>query len=201
MGRRVKALLGGLAALVVLGAVVIWSGAYNVAATAPHFELTKWFFATVRDQSIQVRADTISPPADFRARLDLKQAVRSFHDMCVGCHSAPGREASAVREGLNPKPPRLSEERVQARGDPELYWIISHGIKMTGMPAFGPTHKDEEIWELVAFIRELAEMKTEDYDMLLAAAGVEEKAGHAHDARLPDPTQEEKEQASPHAPR
>ena len=178
---KVNALIGGILGLVVVGIIVIWSGVYNVAATVPHFGVTKWFFATVRDQSVAVRADTIRAPADLHAAVDREQAVRSFHDMCVGCHSAPGLDASVVRRGLNPKPPKLSEERVQGRRDPELFWIISHGIKMTGMPAFGPTHKDEDIWELVAFIRELPKMEEEDYKALMAATGIkEERTGHAH---------------------
>lgn len=187
--RKIKALLAGVLGLLIVGMLVVWSGAYNVAATVPHFGVTKWFFAVVRDQSIALRADTIEPPAGLHARLDKEQAVRSFHDMCVGCHSAPGREPSFVREGLNPKPPRLSEERVQARSDGELFWIISHGIKMTGMPALRPTHDDDAIWELVAFIRELPKMEAKDYEALMAAAGIKEEpaAGHAHDAREAEP--------------
>lgn len=181
--RTVKVLLGGVVGLLVVAALVIWSGAYNVAATAPHFGVTKWFFATVRDQSVALRAETIEPRAELHARLAMEQAVRSFHDMCVGCHSAPGLEPSFIREGLNPKPPKLSEDRVQARSDAELFWIISRGIKMSGMPALGPTHQDDDIWELVAFIRKLPELEPEEYRALMAAAGIkgDPKPGHTHD--------------------
>lgn len=178
---KIKALVGAILGVLLVGVVVIWSGAYNVAATVPHFEATKWFFGLVRDQSIALRAEAIEPPAELHARLDMERAVRSFHDMCVGCHSAPGLEPSFVREGLNPKPPKLDEDRVQARSDAELFWIVSHGIKMTGMPALAPTHEDEDIWELVAFIRKLPKMGAKEYRALMAAAGIKEEAGHRHD--------------------
>ena len=64
--------------------------------------------------------------------------------MCVVCHGAPGKEPSYIRQGLRPEPPNLAESS-KRWGGAELFWIIKNGIKMTGMPAFGPTHQDEEI--------------------------------------------------------
>jgi len=82
--------------------------------------------------------------------------------MCVGCHGAPGVSPSVVGEGLNPEPPDLSE--VAAHMTPaEFFWITQNGIKMTGMPAFGPTHSDEELWGIVAIMQKLPELSAEDY--------------------------------------
>jgi mono/diheme cytochrome c family protein len=47
---------------------------------------------------------------------------------------------------------------VQARPDGELQWIVSNGIRMTGMPAFGPSRTEEEIWQLVAALRRLPQL-------------------------------------------
>ena len=51
---------------------------------------------------------------------------------------------------------------MQKRTDGELFWIVQNGIRMTGMPAFGPTHKDEEIWKIVAFLRHLPALTPEE---------------------------------------
>ena len=75
--------------------------------------------------------------------------------MCVSCHGAPGVDASEAGDGLNPPAPDLTLPRVQKRTDGELFWLVQNGIRMTGMPAFGTTHKDEEIWKIVAFVRRL----------------------------------------------
>ncbi|MEP0546346.1 MAG: cytochrome c [Rhodothermales bacterium] len=85
--------------------------------------------------------------------------------MCQTCHGAPGHERSVIGEGMAPKPPRLSEEAEEWEPE-EVYWIIAHGIKMAGMPAFGPTHSDEELWEIVAFAERLPEMTEAEYAAL-----------------------------------
>jgi len=152
---------------VVIGGVIVWTGAYNVAATEPHYAMTVSLFATVRDRAISIRANGITPPPGWPESADLKEGFRSYHEMCVVCHAAPGVKDSVVRNGLNPEPPKLTENRVRQRTDAELFWIITHGIKMSGMPAFGPTHTENDIWEVVAFLRRLGTMQPTEYNDLL----------------------------------
>jgi mono/diheme cytochrome c family protein len=71
-------------------------------------------------------------------------------------------DASEIGEGLNPPATDLTLARVQDRADGELFWIVQNGIRMTGMPAFGPTHREEEIWKIVAFLRHLPEITPEE---------------------------------------
>lgn len=94
----------------------------------------------------------------------VKVGAQHYDALCVFCHGAPGREASEFSEGLNPPAPELHKVEVQKQySDAELYWIIKNGIRMTGMPAFGPTHEEKELWAIVAFTRRLPEMQAEDY--------------------------------------
>jgi hypothetical protein len=79
---------------------------------------------------------------------------------------------------VHPTPPDLAEEAPE-RSDRELFWITKHGIKMAGMPAFGPTHSDEEIWGIVAFVRELSRMAPEDYRRWETSAGPAAPGDHA----------------------
>lgn len=85
-----------------------------------------------------------------------------FDDMCVQCHGAPGKDPSIVGKGLNPPPPWLPGT-VQRWTRAELFWIVKNGVKMTGMPAFGPTHSDEDLWLLVAFLQRLPNIKPEEF--------------------------------------
>jgi hypothetical protein len=80
--------------------------------------------------------------------------------------------------------------------DGALFWIVKHGLRMTPMPAFGPTHTDEEIWKIVAFIRHLPELSPQERD-LLREAGDEES--HHHD-KAPAASPKDSQQPSP-APR
>jgi len=56
----------------------------------------------------------------------------------------------------------LTLARVQARPDSELQWIVSNGIRMTGMPAFGASKSVEEVWQLVAALRRLPRLSAEE---------------------------------------
>jgi mono/diheme cytochrome c family protein len=103
--------------------------------------------------------------------------------MCVTCHGAPGVEASEIGTGLYPAPPDLQAEAAEW-SDTELYWTIANGIKMSGMPAFAPTHEPDELWSLVAFVKTLPNVTPETYRSMVAAAGLEmPTSAHRHGAR------------------
>jgi mono/diheme cytochrome c family protein len=69
------------------------------------------------------------------------------------------------------------------RSDGEIYWIVKHGTKLTGMPAFGPTHDEQELWGLVALAKEMPRMSPEHYRQLVKAGDSERKkeSGHGRD--------------------
>jgi len=154
----------------------VWDGIFNVAATEGHAPVTLWLISQVRDRSIAVRADDRPASVSLTDLQVIQAGFRSYHTMCLTCHSAPGRPSSPVRQGLNPKPPRLTDPKVQRRSDGELHWILQHGIRMTGMPAFSPTHSDDALWALVAFLRHLPALSPQAYTTLVHAAGLREEA-------------------------
>lgn len=93
----------------------------------------------------------------------------AYRQMCQTCHGAPGHARSVVGEGLTPTPPHLREAATEWAPN-EVFWILQEGIQMAGMPAFGPTHTPEELWEIVAFVEHLPEMAPERYEALTAPA-------------------------------
>ena len=96
--------------------------------------------------------------------------VRPAARNCSECHGAPGVEPSGFSQGLIPPPPILSEE-VHEWDAAELFWITKHGVKMTGMPAFGHAHTDDEIWAMVAFLQHMPTISSEEYASELQKAG------------------------------
>jgi mono/diheme cytochrome c family protein len=169
-----------LIGLVLVFALGLWLELSNVAATQPHRAGVGWFLEAIRDHSIETQSAVIVPSALTNPDL-LHTGVREYDAMCVMCHGAPGREPSVIGRGLNPVPPKLDTAEVQAYSDAELYWIITNGIRMTGMPAFGPTHDDHTVWSLVAFLRKLPSMNAQQYAAMVETARVHEHTGaHAH---------------------
>jgi hypothetical protein len=74
---------------------------------------------------------------------------------------------------------------------------------MTGMPAFGPTHEEKELWSIVAFLRRLPKLKPQEYDAMVEAAGLQKGEGehehhHAHEHGLGEEEESEEEAQPPH---
>ncbi len=173
MTRTLKWWLGGTAvATSVAMAGFVWAGVYNVAADAPHTQPVYKLLDTVRERSVQARASRLSPPADLASEARIRQGAGNYEAMCVGCHLAPGMDATELSRGLYPAPPNLSRETVDAA---EAFWTIKHGIKASGMPAWGHSMPDEYIWNLAAFVRAMPKLDAAQYRAL-----VDSSDGHSH---------------------
>jgi mono/diheme cytochrome c family protein len=79
--------------------------------------------------------------------------------------------------GLNPSAPSLDEPDIQQLSDGQMFWIIQNGVRWSGMPAFGMTCKDDEIWKIVSFVRHLPQLTPEEKGKLTP----ETEQGHHHE--------------------
>lgn len=155
-------LIGAIAAL-----AFAYSGLYNVAASEPHSGLVAWFLSTVSQKSVESQAADIEVP-DLSS-LEIRLAgISDYDEMCAECHTPPGRRDSPMAQGLNPAPPDLAE--LADTSSAELFWVTKYGIKMTGMPAWGATHDDADIWPVVAFLKDLPDLDGEGYQSMLHEA-------------------------------
>jgi mono/diheme cytochrome c family protein len=166
-----KVLFGMLLGVVLAVAAAfafISTGSFNTSAAEPPGGLEKAIGTMALNRSVARRApkttNPLSGPDVVRAGL------AHYREMCVTCHGAPGVDASEAGEGLNPPAPDLTLERVQHRTDGELFWILQKGVRMTGMPSFGATHKDPEIWKIVAFLRHLPQITKDEQAALNAGS-------------------------------
>lgn len=168
------ALVMGLAGALLAagGAAAIYSGAYDVGADAPHTRPVYALLETARERSIAVRADDLQVPTDLGDPARIRQGAGNYNAMCAGYHLTPGAEETELSKGLYPKPPNLSLSRVRPA---EAFWTIKHGIKASGMPAWGASMDDEYIWNMTAFLQELPKLDKAKYDALVASSG-----GHSH---------------------
>lgn len=161
-----------LVVIVVLGAGAVfyaWSGYYNIAATQPHWAVTSSFIEMLKDRSIEAHSENIQAP-NLNDPALMQAAYAHYHGMCRLCHGAPDRPPEEFAEGFYPAPPSMTDGHIQEELSPaELYWIVKHGLKMTGMPAFGPTHDEKELWGLVALAQEMPRMTPEQYEQALDA--------------------------------
>lgn len=161
-----------IAVLIVGGFLYAWSRLYNISATKPHWGVTFWFMEAFRNRSIKAHSDEVRIPNLDDPKFK-EAAISHFNEMCRVYHGAPGYDPDELAEGLYPAPPSMiSGQWQEGRSEAETYWIVKNGIKMTGMPAFGPTHSDDELWGLVALTEEIPRMKPEQYRRMVREGGL-----------------------------
>lgn len=165
--------LGLLAALVAgAGMVFLFVGFFNVAASTGHWKVTDWLLHTVMRQSVKFHSSGIEPPP-----LDDRGLVQAgaghFEAGCAPCHGSPAEGRNPVVREMTPHPPDLARTVPSWKAN-NLFWIVKHGVKFTGMPAWPARHRelnhghvrDPEIWAMVAFLQELPDMTAEEYERL-----------------------------------
>ena len=182
-GRRWSLVAGALLALFGTVAAAVYAGIYNVAADIPHTQPVYWLFETVRDRSIASRARELVVPNDLSDPARISSGAGQYAEMCSVCHLAPGMERTEISRGLYPRAPELRRKTDLTAA--EQFWIVKHGVKMTGMPAWGVTHSDKLLWDVVALLRKLPELTKEQYEALVKSAPkhgeiMQEMGGHQH---------------------
>lgn len=152
---RTKWVVAGLIVAALLGlAGFVWSGFYNVAATVPHFPFTRWLLEFGMVRSVKFHARGIeAPPLDDAALVE--RGYRHFETACANCHGEAGIDQFG--QVLRPVAPPLSA-KVPDWSPAQLFWIVKHGIKMTGMPRWEAQERDDEVWAVVAFLLKLPDI-------------------------------------------
>ena len=179
-----KQFFGGLATGILVSVLipltVIATGLINMAATVEPGTLESRLGRWALRRSMSVRAPVAqNPVADDEEAI--RHGLEHFGEMCLPCHGAPGvAPQTFFATGLNPPAPELSGV-VDQYGDGQLFWLIQHGIRLTGMPAFGPTHTDDQIWELVAASRQVQDLSPEQQLLLEELADVWRHEPHDHE--------------------
>lgn len=180
--------IGALLTGVIAAFIGVYAGLYNVAADVPHTQAVYWLLETARERSIEERAADIRVPRDLDNADRIASGAGQYSNMCATCHLAPGMDRTEMSRGLYPRAPEL--HRGSHMSAAEEFWVIKHGIKASGMPAWGVTHSDDMVWDIVAFLRKLPDLSIDDYKALAEKAPshdeiVEERtgsksSGHSH---------------------
>lgn len=162
------------------GGAFVYSGAYNMAADQPHWTITHRLIATLRDRSVAAHARGIEVPADLGDPERARRGAGNYDAMCTGCHLAPGLANSEIRKGLYPQPPNMTlpaeSGGAATTSAARQFWIIKHGLKMTGMPAWSKGGMDDAtIWDMVALLPKLSSLSADEYRGLVASS-----EGHSH---------------------
>ena len=156
--------LAGAAALL-LGIIVATSGLLNLAASTPHPQGWASFLHYVFKRSTAHHSAGLTIPADFGTSAMIAKGGAYYGTACAHCHGGPGLGQNPVALSMTPRPQYLMHE-VGTFTDRELFYIVKHGVKYSGMPAYPAQDRDDEMWAVVSFLRAMPKLTTAQYRKL-----------------------------------
>ena len=182
-----------LAAVVLIAAVglVVVTGIVPIKASSGHLPITAWLLNFAMERSVATHSQGIAVPPLDDERLVMRGAGH-YEVGCLWCHGGPNSQVPRVPLAMTPHPPELTAEL--DKWDPEeLFTIVRHGVKFTAMPAWPSSHRDDEVWAVVAFLERFPKMTPAEYAQLSGRARRDELrelvrqplAGDAAPAALP----------------
>jgi mono/diheme cytochrome c family protein len=142
-------------AAAVLGAAVLTHGMGFTSRATP-WAIEAWTMRAARSWATPAQVRREANPVAVSPDV-LQAGMEHWADHCALCHDNDGSGRTARIKGFYPPVPDMRTGPTQAMTDGELFYVIEHGIPLSGMPAWGNGTADGErqTWHLVRFIRHL----------------------------------------------
>lgn len=161
------------------GSPVLVAGAFLALALLPirassgHWWITRQLLQLTKQSSVAIQSSGVEAPELDDRRLILMGGGH-YETGCRWCHGAPGDTRSPILHAATPAPPPLTRVVEDYRAE-QLFYIVRHGIKFTGMPGWPSQEREDEVWAVVAFLTVLPELDAQAYRALVF--GAESPAG------------------------
>ena len=146
------------------GFLFVTSGIMPIKASSGHWAITAWFLNFAMRRSVITHSLGMKTPALNDAAL-VAQGAGHYEFGCLPCHGGPDLPQPVVAQHMTPHPPYLPPEISKWEAD-ELFYIVKHGVKFTGMPAWPAQQRDDEVWAVVAFLLKLPGLTAQQYQEL-----------------------------------
>jgi cytochrome c553 len=159
----------GAAALLV-AVIVVTSGIVDLSAAKPHPDGWAKFLHYTFERSTAFHAGP-PPPADLDSPVRIAAGAAYYGQVCARCHGGPGFGQNPVVLSMHPRPQYLATDLPTANFTaPELFRIVKAGVKYSAMPSWPADRRDDEIWQLVAFLRAVPTMSPDTFRQLAVVA-------------------------------
>jgi mono/diheme cytochrome c family protein len=126
----------------------------NADVTPPSLE--RRIAAPALDASMERHAPRVNsplPPTDD----NLIDGIRIYTMNCALCHGGLDNKPSALEHSFYPPPPQLILDPLD---DPEwhIFYAVRTGVRYTGMPAWGKTLSEQDMWKVTAFLSRIEKL-------------------------------------------
>lgn len=146
-------ILGIIFTLLMIVIGVFWfakSGRMNFEADQEPSHLERSFAMGAMDASTDRHAPDVKNPL-APSEENITAGAHVYLDHCAGCHGVPSNPDAQFARSFNPPVPRFFTDAPDMPENQNFY-IIQHGIRWTGMPAWNKTLNDNQIWQVVTFM-------------------------------------------------
>lgn len=164
----------------VVGLAAMLSGIIPIAASGGHWSVTRKVLDFSMARSVFTHSIGIDAPELDDPEM-IQRGAGHFETGCVQCHGSPARPQSPIASAMTPRPPLLPAH-IPLWKPQELFYIVKHGVKLTGMPAWPAQNRDDEVWDVVAFLQTLPDIDADAYRELVTDSNtaVSEYSGPPH---------------------
>lgn len=158
--------LSGTALVVVALIGYLRLGAAEVRADVGAAGWQSWLFHSAVFASVKRSAPRVQSPLSHSDD-ELIAGGKLYLDGCAGCHGRPDRPPRS-QMGFFP-PPEFAHAGTQL-SEPELFWVIKHGIRRTGMSAYGlpGDYSEQQLWLLADFVKHMKDSPQSVRDAILS---------------------------------
>jgi cytochrome c553 len=154
---------GGIGSVLLIGAaLIVLSGVMPIKASSGHWPITAKFLDFAKVRSVATHSWGVESPTPLDDEGLVLKGAGHYDVGCYPCHGRPGTRVPAVMAAMTPTPPELTA-RLSRWTPEELFSIVKHGIKFTGMPAWPAQQRDDEVWAVVSFLRRMPDLDAMAY--------------------------------------
>ncbi|MGB3335952.1 MAG: c-type cytochrome [Devosia sp.] len=161
-------LIGAGLGLLGLGFVPL-SGLLPSSAEPAQATALDWYFNLAAQQAITLRSVGIDvPPLDAPGMVE--RGAGHYEMVCADCHGSPVGNPQQFARNLSPQPPLLVERMAQWHPEERVFATVKHGIRRTAMPGWPTQMRDDEVWDMVAFLKALPDLEQSQYAAMTSGA-------------------------------
>lgn len=152
---RLARLFGVVVSLAILAVIACWVLTRSISALPEPRPFETRIFTSARNWYIRRAAVNSNSRAPANDAAEVSAGEGLFSMGCASCHGSDGRSPTNIGKSMYPRCPDLGSREVQRLSNPELFWVIKNGIRFSGMPGFGNTLSDDQIWQATYYVKSL----------------------------------------------
>jgi mono/diheme cytochrome c family protein len=156
MGKFIGGIVFTVLIIVIGGYIMLRFGMVNIAADQTPTRLERRLAGTALDASVEKRAADLKNPLEANDA-NLLEGMHIYVQNCAECHGDPKEQESKFGEAFNPRVPQFMTN-VPDMPDNENFYITKHGIRLSGMPAWGKLFNDDQLWKVTTFLSHMEKL-------------------------------------------